>query len=191
AVNPQMRALSRLAMARGATSLRPSLGDADPKQVEAGQSGLMLGRLLRPGGRSGPEVFASWEDTIVAFMAPRSGKTTTQAIPFVLSAPGAVIATSNKADLWAATAELRAAATGGRVWLLDPQRITWQPQTWWWDLLRGLRTAEEAHRLAGHFVLTVADEHRRDLWGRPPRISSLRSSWPQPPPDCRFVRWPG
>jgi type IV secretory pathway TraG/TraD family ATPase VirD4 len=165
AVNPGMRALTRLPVARGAVILRRSLGGTDPRQVEPGQLGLMLGRLLRPGRRSGPEVYATWEDTIVAFMAPRSGKTTAQAVPFVLSAPGAVIATSNKADLWAATAALRAAATGGRIWLFDPQRITWQPQTWWWDLLRGLRTVEEAHRLAGHFVLTVADEHRRDLWG--------------------------
>ena len=97
-------------------------------------------------------------------MAPGTGKTTAQAIPFVLSAPGAVIATSNKSDLWAATAALRA-ADGGRVWLFDPQHITYQPQTWWWDLLAGLHSVEDAHRLAGHFVLTVADEHRRDLWG--------------------------
>ena len=110
-------------------------------------------------------MYASWEDTVVAFMAPRSGKTTTQAIPFVLSAPGPVIATSNKSDLWAATAALREQATGGRVWLFDPQHITHQPQTWWWNLLDGLRTVEDAHRLAGHFVLTVADENRRDLWG--------------------------
>ena len=110
-------------------------------------------------------MYACWEDTVVAFMAPRSGKTTAQAIPFVLSAPGPVIATSNKSDLWAATATLRAGATGGRVWLFDPQHITYQPQAWWWNLLAGLRTVEDAHRLAGHFVLTVADEHRRDLWG--------------------------
>ena len=51
------------------------------------------------------------------------------------------------------------------MWLFDPQHITYQPQAWWWDLLHGLRTVEDAHRLAGHFVLTVADEHRRDLWG--------------------------
>ena len=51
------------------------------------------------------------------------------------------------------------------MWLFDPQHITYQPQTWWWNLLDGLRTVEDAHRLAGHFVLTVADEHRRDLWG--------------------------
>ena len=110
-------------------------------------------------------MYASWEDTVVDFMAPRSGKTTAQAIPFVLSAPGPVIATSNKSDLWAATAALREQATGGRVWLFDPQHITYQPQTWWWNLLDGLRTVEDAHRLAGHFVLTVADEQRRDLWG--------------------------
>ena len=120
---------------------------------------------MRAGGRRGPAVYASWEDTVVAFMAPRSGKTTTQAIPFVLSAPGPVIATSNKSDLWAATAALREQATGGRVWLFDPQHITHQPQTWWWNLLDGLHTVEDAHRLAGHFVLTVADENRRDLWG--------------------------
>ncbi len=163
--NPRMRALTRLHIAREASGLRRSLAGADPRAIEPAEMGLALGRLLRSGGRTGPEVYASWEDTIVAFMAPRSGKTTAQAVPFVLSAPGAVIATSNKADLWAATAELRASATGGTVWLFDPQRITWQPQTWWWDLLRGLRTVEDAHRLAGHFVLTVADEHRRDLWG--------------------------
>jgi type IV secretory pathway TraG/TraD family ATPase VirD4 len=133
--------------------------------MDPAEAGLALGRLLRAGRRPGAAVYASWEDTVVAFMAPRSGKTTAQAVPFVLSAPGAVIATSNKSDLWAATATLRAAHTSGRVWLFDPQRITYQPQTWWWDLLRGLRTVEDAHRLAGHFVLTVADENRRDLWG--------------------------
>jgi type IV secretory pathway TraG/TraD family ATPase VirD4 len=165
--NPLMRALTHLPAARAATVLRRSLAGADPKLVDPAQAGLALGRLIHPGRRAaaGPVVYASWEDTVVAFMAPRSGKTTTQSMPFVLSAPGAVIATSNKADLWAATATLRAAGTGGRVWLFDPQQITYQPQAWWWNLLHGLRTVEDAHRLAGHFVLTVADEHRRDLWG--------------------------
>ena len=161
--NPRMRALTRGPVTRGAIPLRRSLTGTDPRKVHPAQAGLVLGRLLRPSGRPGPAVFASWEDTVVAFMAPRSGKTSAQAIPFVLSAPGAVIATSNKSDLWAATAALR--ARRGRVWLFDPQQITRQPQTWWWNLLGGLATVEDAHRLAGHFVLTVADEHRRDLWG--------------------------
>jgi type IV secretory pathway TraG/TraD family ATPase VirD4 len=161
--NPRMRALTRRPVARAAVTLRRSLSGTDHRGLDPAQSGLALGRLLRRGGRPGQAVYATWEDTVLAFMAPRSGKTTAQAIPFVLSAPGAVIATSNKSDLWAATAALRAAT--GRVWLFDPQRITWQPQTWWWDPLRGLRTVEDAHRLAGHFVLTVADEQRRDIWG--------------------------
>ena len=39
------------------------------------------------------------------------------------------------------------------------------PTSRWWDLLAGLRTVEDARRLARHFVLTVTDENRRDLWG--------------------------
>lgn len=163
AANPRMRALTAGPAARGATALRKSLAGADPRTVDLGQAGLALGHLMRTGRRRGPGVLASWEDTVVAFMAPRSGKTTAQAIPFVLSAPGPAIATSNKSDLWAATAALR--GLHGRIWLFDPQRITHQPQAWWWDLLAGLHTVEDAHRLAGHFVLTVSDEHRRDLWG--------------------------
>ena len=163
--NPPMRALTHPQVARAVGGLRPSLAHTDPREISPAETGLALGELLRPGQGDGPGILATWEDTVVGFMAPRSGKTTALAVPFVLSAPGAVTATSNKADLWAATAQLRAEPTGGGVWLFDPQCISWQPQGWWWDLLRGLRTVEDAHRLAGHFVLTVSDEHRRDLWG--------------------------
>jgi type IV secretory pathway TraG/TraD family ATPase VirD4 len=164
--NSRMRALTARPAARTALALRRSLAGQNPRTVDPGEAGLALGRLMRPGRKSagGTTVYASWEDTVLSFMAPRSGKTTSQAVPFVLSAPGAVIATSNKSDLWAATASIRAAG-GGDVWLFDPQRVTHQPQAWWWNLLLGLRTVEDAHRLAGHFVLTVADEHRRDIWG--------------------------
>ena len=71
---------------------------------------------------------------------------------------------SISADLWAATAELRA-ATGSAVWLFDPQHITAAGQRWWWNPLAGLTTVEAAHRLAGHFVLTVDDNTKRDIWG--------------------------
>ena len=133
----------------------PLAGRDQPRRLSPADTGLLLGDLLQPSGR-GPALYASWEDTIVAFMAPRSGKTTALGVPYVLSAPGPVVATSIKADLWAATAQLRAEA-GGAVWLFDPQRITCQPQEWWWDPLRGMTTVEAAHRMAAHFVLTVAD----------------------------------
>ena len=161
--NPQITPLTPVPAARTAIRLRPSLAGAEPRSLPAADTGLLLGDLKRPAGR-GPALFASWEDTITAFMAPRSGKTTALSIPYVLSAPGAVVATSNKADLWAATAQLRA-GSGSTVWLFDPQRITGSRQRWWWNPLAGLATVEAAHRLAAHFVLTVDDNTRRDLWG--------------------------
>jgi type IV secretory pathway TraG/TraD family ATPase VirD4 len=150
-------------IAASATRLRPSLKGRKPADVPAGDAGLALGRLGN--SEKGRVLFSSWEDVVLAYMAPRSGKSTALAIPAVLSAPGAVIATSNKADVWAATAALRAEETGERVWTFDPQRIAWAPQTWWWDPLADLTSVEEAERLASHFVLTVEDDRSKDIWG--------------------------
>jgi type IV secretory pathway TraG/TraD family ATPase VirD4 len=161
--DPQITPLTPVPAARTAIRLRPSLAGSNPRSLAVADTGLLLGDLKRPAGR-GPALFASWEDTITAFMAPRSGKTTALSIPYVLSAPGTVVATSNKADLWAATAQLRA-SSGSTVWLFDPQRITGSRQRWWWNPLAGLASVEAAHRLAAHFVLTVDDNTKRDLWG--------------------------
>lgn len=156
--------MTRDAVAERVAELRPSLTGRDPRRLADRDIGVALGSRALPGrDRHGPGMFASWEDTLLAFMAPRSGKTTALAVPQVLAAPGPVLATSIKADLWAATAQLRGEA--GPVWLFDPQHITHQGQTWWWDLLAGLVTVEDAYRVAGHFVLTVDDGQRRDLWG--------------------------
>ena len=148
-----------------ARRLRPSLAGRPVRAIAAADVGLVLGELLTTGRRRGRRLLASWEDVALAFMAPRLGKTTTYVVPPTLAAPGAVVVTSNKSDAWAATAALRAAQTGARVWTFDPQRIAHAPQRWWWDPLRGLDTVEEAERLAGHFVLTVDDERSRDIWG--------------------------
>jgi type IV secretory pathway TraG/TraD family ATPase VirD4 len=160
--NPGIGPLTAAPSARTAVRLRPSLGGTSTGSIAPADIGLVLGDLRQPGGR-GPVVYASWEDTIIAFMAPRSGKTTAMGVPYVLSAPGPVVATSIKADLWAPTARLRAET--GQVWVFDPQRITFVPQDWWWNPLDGMSTVEAAHRMASHFVLTVADTARRDLWG--------------------------
>jgi len=151
--------------ARKAVRLRPSLAGTSPQSLAAADTGLLLGRLKLPAGRRpGPALYGSWEDTMIAVMAPRSGKTTALAIPYVLSAPGPVVATSVRADLWAATSELRGAA-GGTVWVFDPQRVTGVSRSWWWNPLEGLRTKEAATRLAAHFVVFVQDDSRRDIWG--------------------------
>ena len=163
-----IRQLARAPAAGQGIRLRPSLAGARPGRLAPADIGLVLGRLKQPGG-NGPDLYASWEDTLLAFMGPRSGKTTSLGIPYVLSAPGPVIATSNKADLWAATAELRA-ASGSCAWVFDPQRITAAGQRWWWNPLAALTSVEAAHRLASHFVLTIDDEHQdATSGGRPPR----------------------
>ncbi|WP_214406253.1 type IV secretory system conjugative DNA transfer family protein [Pseudonocardia lacus] len=140
---------------RKALQLRTSLA---PSAATPADLGI---RLLTIGGR---EAWMSWEDVALVIMGPRSNKTSAVAVPAVLSAPGLVVATSNKADLWALTSGLRANA--GPVWTFDPQQIAHAPQTWWWDPLRSIRDAPDAHRmeaaarLAGHFTATIGGRRR-------------------------------
>lgn len=161
-----VRALTRYQAVRRAQQLRPSLAGTKPKEVSPADTGVHLGNLA-PAGRVA--LYGSWEDVALALMAPRAMKTTALAVPLVLDAPGPVVATANKSDLWAATSALREASTGERVWAFDPQRIARVPQTWWWnplrDIVEGESAIEEAERLAGHFVLTVEDSKSRDIWG--------------------------
>ena len=146
-----------------AVGLRPSLGAGRPRHLAPEDCGITLGQLNGASARS-HELRASWEDVLLAVMAPRAGKTTALAVPAVLDAPGAVVATSNKADLWAATSELRATQTDKTVWVFDPQQIVFAPRTWWWNPLRAVASVEEAHRLAGHFVQEVRGTRTKDFW---------------------------
>ena len=136
-----------------ARQLRPGAGALRPSE-----EGL---RLLSIDGR---DVWMSWEDVALVIMGPRSNKTSAVAVPTVLAAPGLVVATSNKADLWALTSGLRAKA--GPTWTFDPQRITHTPQTWWWNPLRSIadvpdeERVEAAARLAGHFVGTIGGDRK-------------------------------
>jgi type IV secretory pathway TraG/TraD family ATPase VirD4 len=97
--------------------------------------------LARSGGRlyagtvAGGLILAEPEQSLLVLGPPRSGKTTAIAVPNTLCAPGAVVVTSTKPDVLAATLERRAAR--GRCWLLDPsgsittpagvERIRWSP----------------------------------------------------------------
>ncbi|MFE7216339.1 type IV secretory system conjugative DNA transfer family protein [Streptomyces sp. NPDC057611] len=144
-----------------AKSLRPSLSDLKPKEVTPADRGILLGTLSP--GRA--EVRASWEDVIVAIMAPRSGKTSGLAIPAILAAPGPVLLTSNKAANDAFTATVDARAKVGTIWMLDPQQIAHHPREMWWDILADARDLAGAKRLAGHFVAASVDESSgSDFW---------------------------
>ncbi|MFC8257158.1 hypothetical protein ACFUNF_05785 [Streptomyces sp. NPDC057291] len=149
-----------------ARSLRPSLSDLKSSEIAPADRGILIGTLSP--GRA--EVRASWEDVIVAIMAPRSGKTSGLAIPAILAAPGPVLLTSNKAANDAFTATVDARAEVGTIWTLDPQQIAHHPREMWWDILADARDLAGAKRLAGHFV---ADRLR------PPRPARHRRAPPR------------
>ena len=150
-------------VAERAKRLRPSLGGRAVRDITPAEAGIALGAQRRRRGR-GPALYASWEDVILAVMAPRAGKTTALAVPAVIAAPGAVLATSNKPDLWAATSAHRAAR--GPVWVFDPQAITHEPQSWWWNPLATIDNVEDAFRLADHFVQQIrhGSKSGEDFW---------------------------
>ncbi|MBC2878052.1 MULTISPECIES: type IV secretory system conjugative DNA transfer family protein [Streptomyces] len=144
-----------------ARSLRPSLKEV--KSVEAKDTGILLGNLQ--GTRR--EVRMGYEDVAVAIMAPRSGKTTSLAIPSILAAPGPVLLTSNKAAGDAYTATLEARAKVGRTWSMDPQQIAHAKREMWWNPLADATTLEGAGRLAGHFLAASVDASQQgDFWSK-------------------------
>ncbi|MGY9065398.1 TraM recognition domain-containing protein [Streptomyces sp. CAS3] len=144
-----------------ARSLRPSLRDTP--RVEARDAGVLLGNLQG----TKHEVRMGFEDVAVAIMAPRSGKTTSLAIPSILNAPGAVLLTSNKAANDAFTATLDARAAVGRVWAMDPQQIAHAARAMWWNPLADAKTLDGAGRLAGHFLAASVDASQQgDFWSK-------------------------
>jgi hypothetical protein len=91
------------AMRRQATRVRPSLRELTRWQRRR----LPVTEVAVPLCRAGRlRVWASIEDVVLAFGIPRYGKTAWLG-GLILDAPGAVIATSTKPDLYEATRELR------------------------------------------------------------------------------------
>jgi type IV secretion system protein VirD4 len=159
------------AMAKRAQGLRRSLADTPVRQLTARQVGSVLGDV---GGRL---VLKSPEDVELVICGPRSNKTSAKVVPEILAAPGTVIATSNKPDVWVLTAELRAKV--GKVFLFDPQHITYQPQTWWVNLLSAVKSVESAARVASYFMREVGGgsgggQDRADPFFTPAAAKTLR-----------------
>jgi hypothetical protein len=144
--------LTPAAVAKRAQRLRPSLAGAKPRTLPPAATGVPVGKLVAATGPR-PVLRSSWEDVLLAIMAPRAGKTTALAIPPIIDAPGAVVATSNRSDVWAATTHARART--GSVWTFDPQHITRSEQAFWWNPLQTVSSVEQATRLAEHFVQEI------------------------------------
>jgi len=110
--------------------------------------GPVIGRVVtgKVGGRR-PVLRMTEEDQAVVVAGPRTGKTTSLAIPGAVAHRGPVLVTSNKRDILDAIGPAR--ADQGRVWVFDPQSLagTTHP-TWFWDPLTMARDVRGARMLA-------------------------------------------
>ncbi|MGZ3103476.1 type IV secretory system conjugative DNA transfer family protein [Streptomyces sp. H72] len=156
----QVRELAPKAAARTATRLRASLRDTRPKEIPARDRGVLLGDHLP----SGVELRGSDEDTYVAIMAPRAGKSTSLAIPVAEEAPAGLLMTSNKADVYAATLASRSRV--GHAWILDTQGVAQTERAMWWDMIAQAETLEGAERLASHFITQITSEQADPFWSQ-------------------------
>ena len=110
-----------------------------------GSLGVPIGKTL---GQM--PLYGTWEDMHIDIWGPRTGKTTSRAVPAILDAPGGVLVTSNKRDVVDATRDVRAEA--GPVWVFDPQGIARENPTWWWNPLSYVTDEVRAAKLADHFA---------------------------------------
>lgn len=105
-------------------------------------TGIKLGTTLI----GNKPLFLDWESTMLVVAGPRMGKTTAVALPAIATAPGAVITTSNKPDIYDDTADYR--ATQGKIWCFDPQSVA-GATNFWWNALNRVHDYPSAQKLTG------------------------------------------
>jgi type IV secretory pathway TraG/TraD family ATPase VirD4 len=125
-------AAGRRALVRRGVVVRPSTGPRpSPQQV-----GYRLGQVR------GRDLWCSVEDSALLLGPPRMGKGLHVVIPWVLDAPGPVVATSTRPDTLAVTMHDR--ARRGPVAIFDPQRLADLPGGLRWSPVRGCETPRTA-----------------------------------------------
>lgn len=124
------------------------------RKTSAGKIAKRLGNDFGPGvpiveTLAGKTLYRTWEDVVLVLAGPRVGKTTSFVIPEILTAPGAVLTTSNKGDVVQTTRAYR--STVGQTWVFDPQGLVEEPMTWWWNPLSYVTNEVKARQLADMF----------------------------------------
>lgn len=118
------------------------------------------------------QLYGSWEDMHIDIWGPRTGKTTSRAVPAILSAPGPVLVTSNKRDVLDATRDIR--AESGPVFVFDPQNVAGEQAHIWWNPLSYVTDEVRAARMAEHSrrVAAKSEPEPTPTSTRPARTSS-------------------
>ncbi len=149
------RAARHMGRGRDLAALRRKSASSEAARLGVATPGLPIARALA----GGEVLYQGWEDVAVDIWGPRVGKSTARAIPAILDAPGAVLATSNKRDLVDGTRGPRSAT--GDVWVFDPQQIVQEPPGWWWNPLSYVGDEVKAAILADVFASASRDPSAR------------------------------
>jgi hypothetical protein len=149
------RAAARMGRGRDLEPIGRRQATATAQRLGVDTPGLVIARTVA----GDQALYQGWEDVSVDIWGPRVGKTTSRAIPAILDAPGAVVATSNKRDVVDATRGPRSAH--GQVWVFDPQSLVNEPPAWWWNPLTYVTDEVKADILADVFTLASRDPTAR------------------------------
>ena len=154
---PEVREkLSVGAARRRAKVSRPSL--AGLRRIPVSEAGLVLAR----GGRPPTTLMAGWEDFVIIFAPPRSGKTGLMSA-MITGIPGPVLTTSTRTDVYSHTVLPR--SERGPVLVLNPGGEGGIPTSLRWDLLQDCHTAQGAIGRAGYLMAAAPkDSGGKDAW---------------------------
>jgi type IV secretion system protein VirD4 len=114
------------------------------------------------GTAKGRTIAGSAEDTYLLAAPPRTGKSALLGC-WISDAPGAVLATSTRADLYAHTAIPRSAK--GPLWVLNPDGDGGIPSSLAWDPVDGCENPAKAMQRAGYLMdAAPKDKSGKDAW---------------------------
>ena len=136
--------LSVQAARRRAKVTRPSLG-GHTRRLPVTEAGVVIGQ----GGTPARTIMATAEDFTLLFAGPRTGKSGWLA-GVVMDAPGPVLNTSTRVDVWANTVIPRSAK--GPVYVLNPGGDGGIPTTLAWSPLDGCYHPAGAIEAAGYLM---------------------------------------
>jgi type IV secretory pathway TraG/TraD family ATPase VirD4 len=156
--------LGLVAVRTKAIDVRPSLASkslADLKRMPFSEFGFRIGRTVTGPVIPRPLYFSHKEVTMV-YAPPQTGKTALLG-NFVLDAPGAVIATSTKTDLYSRTAPVRAGRDKTNpISVFNPERLGNVESTFCWDPTAGCEDPMIAQERASYLVSGASDKSAKD-----------------------------
>jgi type IV secretory pathway TraG/TraD family ATPase VirD4 len=139
------RAVGESAARSRAARSRPSLAGHE-KRLPMSEVAVSLGRSAA----HKVQLYGQHEDSEVAMVGSRLGKTIRRVIPLVLDSPGPVVTTSTKGDVLAVTVGVREQL--GPVHVFDPEDVTGWPNRLRWNPISGCEDPDEAIRRARSLV---------------------------------------